>query len=200
MNDASLQAQLNETIGVAQYLQGEISQVRRVADALIDVLRSRHRLLLCGNGGSALDAQHFAAELVGHFRADRAPLPALALTADTAVMTSIANDYTYDLVYARQVEALGTAGDALIGISTSGNSQNVLEALAVAGRIGMLTIGLAGGNGGGMRGACDLELFLPFTDTARVQEGHLMLVHLFAECIDAAFAPQVIDVDARRYG
>jgi D-sedoheptulose 7-phosphate isomerase len=198
LNAASLRSQLDETMGVARYLQTEIHHVQRVADTLIEVLRSGHRLLLCGNGGSALDAQHFAAELVGHYRTDRAPLPALALTADTGVITSIANDYAFDNVFARQVEALGASGDALIGISTSGNSKNVLAALAVGRGIGMLTVGIAGNNGGNMRGACDLELFLPCTDTARVQEGHLMLVHLLAECVDAAFATSEIDVKARR--
>lgn len=200
MNDASLQAQLDETVHVAQHLQREIGQVRRVADDLIDILRSGHRLLLCGNGGSALDAQHFAAELVGHYRVDRAPLPAIALTPDTAVVTSIANDYAYDAIFTRQVEALGTAGDALVGISTSGNSKNVLAALASARRIGMLTIGLSGDGGGGMRGMCDHELFLPFTDTARVQEGHLMVIHLLAECIDDAFAPSGTGAETSQHG
>ena len=188
MNDAALRAQLDETIQVARYLQAEIGAVQAVADMLIDLLRAGRRILLCGNGGSALDAQHFASELVGHYRADRGPLAELALTPDTAVVTSIANDYSYDDVFARQVEGLGGAGDALIGISTSGNSANVLRALTAARRIGMVTIGFSGGDGGGMRGLCDHELFLPFADTARIQEGHLMLIHLLAECIDAAFA------------
>ena len=188
MNDVSLRAQLDETVEVARYLQAEIGQVQRVADMLIDLLRAGHRILLCGNGGSALDAQHFASELVGHFRTDRGPLAALALTSDTAVVTSIANDYAWDDVFARQVEGLGAAGDALVGISTSGNSANVLAALAAARRIRMVTIGLSGGDGGGMRGLCDHELVLPFADSARIQEGHLMVIHLLAECIDAAFA------------
>jgi len=188
MNDVALRVQLDETIQVARYFQAEIGRVQRVAGILIDLLGAGHRILLCGNGGSALDAQHFASELVGHYRADRGPLAALALTPDTAVVTSIANDYSYDDVFARQVEGLGGAGDALIGISTSGNSANVLRALTAARRIGMVTIGFSGGDGGGMRGLCDHELFLPFADTARIQEGHLMLIHLLAECIDAAFA------------
>ncbi len=188
MNDVALRVQLDETIQVARYFQAEIGRVQRVAGILIDLLGAGHRILLCGNGGSTLDAQHFASELVGHYRADRGPLAALALTPDTAVVTSIANDYSYDDVFARQVEGLGTAGDALVGISTSGNSANVLAALAAARRVGMVTIGLSGGDGGGMRGLCDHELFLPFTDTARIQEGHLMVIHLLAECIDAAFA------------
>lgn len=188
MNDATLRAQLDETIEVARYLQAEIGGVRRMAGILIDLLRAGHRILLCGNGGSALDAQHFASELVGHFRADRAPLAALALTPDTAVVTAIANDYSYDDVFARQVEGLGVAGDALVGISTSGSSTNVLRALTAGRKVGMVTIGFSSGDGGGMRGLCDHELFLPFTDTARIQEGHLMLIHLLAECIDAAFA------------
>lgn len=199
MNDESLRAQLDEAVQVAHFLQTEIKAVRSVADHLIDVLRGEHRILVCGNGGSALDAQHFAAELVGHFRVDRAALAAIALTSDTAIVTSIANDFSYDSVFARQVEGLGRAGDALIGISTSGNSTNVLRAFDAAQRIGMMTIGISGNGGGAMRGACRHELFLPFTDTARIQEGHLMVIHLLAECIDDAFAPAEDRVKTSRH-
>lgn len=188
MNDETLTAQLAATMEVAAYLQTIVGRVRQVADVLIEALSRGHRILLCGNGGSALDAQHFAAELVGHYRAERAGLPALALTGDTAILTAIANDYDYRSVFARQVEAYGVPGDVLIGISTSGNSANVLAALDAARRRGLQTVGLAGQGGGGMRGRCDHELFVPIPDTARVQEGHLMLIHLIAECIDEAFA------------
>lgn len=188
MNITTLRGQLDETIELARYLQREMAQVKQVADVLIDVIGRGNRLLLCGNGGSALDAQHFAAELVGHYRANRAALPAFALTSDTAVITSIANDYDFETVFARQVGALGTAGDVLIGFSTSGNSKNVLAALATARKQGMLTVGFSGDGGGGMRGKCDHAFFLPFADTARIQEGHLMLIHLLTECIDEAFA------------
>lgn len=193
MNDAALRSELTETIQVAEYLQANIGQIRQVADVLIAALRDGHRILLCGNGGSAVQAQHFTAELVGRFRTERRPLPALALTAESATLTAIANDYAYETVFARQVEAFGTTGDVLIGLSTSGNSANILAALDAARRLGLITVGLTGRDGGEMRNRCDHGIFLPQRDTARIQEGHLMIIHLLCECIDQAFTERPSD-------
>ena len=143
------------------------------------------KLLFCGNGGSAADSQHLAAELVGRFRRKRNGLPALALTTDTSVLTSVGNDDGFDQVFARQVEALGREGDVLIGISTSGNSENVLRAIKKAKTLGIRTIAMTGGNGGKLRGLCDLCLNVSAPNTARVQEGHILLGHILCELLDA---------------
>jgi len=188
MQDETLRKQLDETIQVTQYLQTQLPKIREVATMLIEALRAGHRILSVGNGGSGLDAQHLASELVGHYRTDHKPLPAFALTSDGGILTAIANDYDFESVFSRQVEALGTAGDVLVAFSTSGKSRNVLKALDTAGQRGLVRLGLAGHDGGQMQGRCDYDLFIPFTDTARIQEAHLMFIHLLSEYIDEAFA------------
>jgi len=149
-----------------------------------ETLESGHKILLCGNGGSAADAQHIAAELTGRYKIERKGLPAIALTTDTSALTAIGNDYGYEYVFSRQVEALANEGDMLIGISTSGNSQNVINALEKAKEIGCRTVGFSGKGGGKMSDYCDLNIVIPSDDTARIQEMHIMIGHILCQLID----------------
>lgn len=159
-----------------------------VADAaavVVDALQSGAKVLLCGNGGSAADAQHIAAELAGRLRRERAGLPAVALTVNPSVLTAVSNDYGYDMVFARQVEALGRAGDVLIGISTSGGSPNVLRALEAARARGMKTVGLLGERGAEMGPLCDVSVAAPSSDTQRIQEIHIAVGHAICEIVES---------------
>ena len=140
-------------------------------------LRGGSKVLLCGNGGSAADSQHIAAELTGRFIHDRRPLAAIALSTDTSALTCIANDYSFDEVFARQVEALGRAGDCLVAISTSGNSPNVVRAVETARRIGVTVVGLLGRDGGRLAPLCDVPIVVPEQSTARIQEAHIFIGH-----------------------
>jgi D-sedoheptulose 7-phosphate isomerase len=154
---------------------------------LAESLRSGGKALACGNGGSAADAQHFAAELINRFEAERPPLAALALTTDTSTLTSIANDYAYQQVFAKQLRALGRRGDVLLAISTSGNSANVMEALPVAHQLGVRVIALTGNGGGKMAAALkadDVHICVPHKRTARIQEVHLLVLHCLCDAID----------------
>ena len=161
--------------------------VARAGSLLAEALRAGGKVLACGNGGSAADAQHFAAELVNRFEMERPPLAAVALSTDTSTLTSIANDYAYEQVFAKQVRAIGRRGDALLAISTSGNSPNVVEAVKVAHELGVRVIGLTG-NGGGklaaMLGENDVHLCVPHKKTARIQEVHLLVLHCLCDGID----------------
>jgi len=147
-------------------------------------LKKGRKILICGNGGSAADAQHIAAELTGRYKIERKGLPAIALTTDTSALTAIGNDYGYEHVFSRQVEALARKGDLLIGISTSGNSRNVIYALQKAKEIGCRTIGFSGKGGGKMNDVCDLNIIVPSDDTARIQEMHIMIGHILCQLID----------------
>jgi D-sedoheptulose 7-phosphate isomerase len=142
------------------------------------------RVLWMGNGGSAADSQHLAAELVGRFERERAALPALALTTDTAVLTSVANDYGFERVFERQVEALGRAGDLIVGLSTSGNSANVLRAMGRAGQRGLYRVGLTGQPGGALKACCELWLGVPSSSTARIQEAHMLIGHILCDLVE----------------
>ncbi|MCM0609030.1 MAG: D-sedoheptulose 7-phosphate isomerase [Ideonella sp. WA131b] len=152
-------------------------EVQRAIDALTAVLASGGKLLLCGNGGSAADCQHIAAEFVGRFMDERRPLPAISLSTDTSALTCIGNDYSFDAVFSRQVRALGTPKDALIAISTSGNSSNVVKAVEAAREIGMLTLGLSGRGGGALSQRAELNIVVPHEVTARIQEAHILIGH-----------------------
>ena len=154
------------------------------AEAMVAALRGGGRVLTCGNGGSAADAQHFAAELVGRFERERAALAAIALTTDTSIVTAVANDYDFSRVFARQVEALGRAGDVLLGISTSGGSANVLAAFAAAKAAGLTTVALTGRDGGAVGAAADIHINVPAASTARVQEVHRTLLHAVCALIE----------------
>ena len=156
----------------------------RAAIAMAECLRAGSKLLFFGNGGSAADAQHLAAEFVGRFVLERRALPAVALTTDTSILTAIGNDYGFDRVFSRQIEALGQAGDVAIGISTSGNSPNVIAGLKQAKSHHLKTIGLAGRDGGLLRGGCDIALIVTSANTARVQECHITIGHLLCELVE----------------
>jgi D-sedoheptulose 7-phosphate isomerase len=153
---------------------------------ITDTLAHGNKVLLCGNGGSAADAQHIAAELTGRYKTERRGLPGIALTTDTSALTAIGNDFGYDKVFERQVEALANKGDLLIGISTSGNSANVLNALQKAKNMGCRTIGLSGRGGGEMNTLCDINIVVPSDDTPRIQEMHILIGHIMCQSVDDA--------------
>lgn len=159
----------------------------RIADAvamLQNALGDGKKLLVMGNGGSAADAQHFAAEIIGRFKLERRALPAVALTTDTSVLTAIGNDYGFDAVFSRQVEGLGAPGDVVVGISTSGNSTNVLAALAKARELGCRTIALLGRDGGTIKTVADISIIVPSSDTPRIQEGHITIIHIICDLLE----------------
>ena len=162
--------------------------VERAANVLVDALERGGKLLVFGNGGSSADAQHFAAELVGRFVRERVALPAIALATNQALLTAWSNDYSYDDVFAREIDALGVAGDVAFGISTSGKSPNVLKALERARARGLRTIGLTGANSALMAAHCDVVLAVPLSTTARIQEVHLVTYHAICAAIDARLA------------
>ena len=180
-----IQQRIAEHINVAQALyqqQGEKIEV--AAGVLAWALKTGKKVLFCGNGGSAADAQHLAAEFVGRYLLEREGLPAIALTTDTSILTAVANDYDFANVFARQVQALGNNGDVLIGISTSGNSPNVVRAIEVAKAKGLATIGFAGQGGGKMRELCDVCFAVDSKVTARTQEMHILMGHILCELLD----------------
>lgn len=163
----------------------EISDgVSRAADAWIDALSAGRKVIFCGNGGSAADAQHLAAELMGRFLFDRDPMPALSLTVDTSALTAIGNDYGYENVFSRQLRGIGQAGDVLVGMSTSGNSRNVVQAFEVARQMGILTIGLTGDKGGQMEPLSDILIAVPHGQTNHIQEAHIAVGHLICAIVE----------------
>jgi phosphoheptose isomerase len=173
----------------AQLLGGSAEAIVAAAELLRDAVLAGKKVLLCGNGGSAADAQHIAAELVGRFVYERKPLPAISLATDTSALTAIGNDYGFEHVFARQVEALGSPGDVLIAITTSGTSKNIVAAVAAARALGMKIIGLTGAKGAAFVTSCDAGVAVPSTNTARIQENHITIGHLLCEVVDEAFAP-----------
>ncbi|HEY3488074.1 MAG TPA: D-sedoheptulose 7-phosphate isomerase [Gammaproteobacteria bacterium] len=167
-----------------------LQNILSVAAACVAALRKGNKLLFAGNGGSAGDSQHLAAEIVGRYKFDRPGLPAIALTTDTSALTAIGNDYGYEAVFERQLQALGKPGDIFFGITTSGNSKNVLRALAYAKKEKILAVGLAG-NGGAIQQQCDYCLSVPSADTARIQECHIMIGQIICGYIEATMFPQL---------
>lgn len=185
LNPSSMfQHTLDEHIALVRLLSSQSSTFERIAETMAGSIIQGKKVLWCGNGGSAADSQHFAAELLGRFRRERRGLPSIALTTDTSAMTAIANDYGYERVFERQVEALCNAGDVVVGISTSGNSKNVCLALEKARQIGAATIALTGAGGGGMAKIADFSLQVPSQETARIQECHLLCGHMLCEWIE----------------
>ncbi|MCX7609503.1 MAG: D-sedoheptulose 7-phosphate isomerase [Anaerolineales bacterium] len=173
------QAVLEQTVA----REGQI--IKQITAALIDCFQRGNKLLICGNGGSAADAQHVAGEFVNRFRFDHAPLPAIALTTDTSILTAVGNDASFEFIFSRQVEALGRPGDVLVGISTSGRSSNVLRALEAARRLGLMTIGFTGEKGAQhMSPLCDLCLAIPSDETPRIQEAHIFAWHVICGQIE----------------
>ncbi len=158
------------------------------ANALVSAYRTGHKALFFGNGGSASDSQHMAAEFLGRYLLERSPLPAVALSENTSAVTAIANDYGFEQVFSRQLQALGVPGDVAFGISTSGNSPNVIEALATARKMGLHTIGLTGASGGKMRGMVDTLIAVPSTETPRIQECHILVGHALCDAVEQAMA------------
>ena len=163
-----------------------ISEISKAAETCLQAFRKGNKVLFCGNGGSAADAQHLAAELSGRFYFDRDPLPAEALHVNTSFVTAVANDYSFSEVFARMVEGTGNAGDVLVALSTSGNSKNIIRALETAMNKGMVTIGLTGSTGGQMVKHCDVIIRVPSTDTPRIQEAHITIGHIICELIEKA--------------
>lgn len=181
--------ELGQASRVVAGIRDSLDQLEVVSGALIGVLSRGGCIFSCGNGGSALAAQHFTAELVAHFRRERPPVRGVALTADAGLLTAIANDHDFEQIYSRQVRGLVTADDALLVFSTSGRSANVVAALRAACDIGALTVAFTGGDGGALAGIADHALVVREDETARIQEGHLILIHLICEHIDLSFSP-----------
>ena len=184
-----IQFEFEEHLKIAQSTVDLIGESLEIAaNFCIDSLNQGGKILIFGNGGSAADAQHIAAELVGRYKVERKGLAAIALTTDTSALTAIGNDYGYDRVFDRQVEALASQGDIVIGISTSGNSANVISALALAKKLDCKTIGLSGISGGEMNVLCDVNLVVPAEDTPRIQEMHIVIGHTLCHLIEQAFS------------
>lgn len=176
---------LLESIQVKEdLLHTKVDEIIAIASSVIDSIRKGGKLIVFGNGGSASDSQHIAAELVGRFRKDRIALPAISLTTNTSILTSLANDYGYEVVFAKQVEALGQKNDVAMGISTSGKAKNVVNALKQAKKMGLKTVALTGGDGGEIGKISDIVLAVPSSVTARVQEAHITIGHIICEMIE----------------
>ncbi|MBU3958628.1 MAG: D-sedoheptulose 7-phosphate isomerase [Candidatus Omnitrophica bacterium] len=176
---------LLESIQVKEeLLRTGITRIIEITQASIDCLKKNGKIILFGNGGSASDSQHIAAELIGRFKKDREALSALALTTNTAIITSVANDYTYDLIFAKQIEALGQNNDLVIAISTSGKAKNVVLGVKQAKKMGLKTVGLTGGDGGELAKLADISLIVPSRVTARIQEAHITIGHIVCEIIE----------------
>lgn len=179
----------------SEFFETNATLIAETAEKMALALREGHKVLLFGNGGSAADAQHIAAEFVGRFIPDRIPLPAISLATDTSALTALGNDYGYNTVFSRQVQALGNAGDIAIGISTSGNSPNVLEGIDAARSRSLLTIGFTGQDGGKMNGRADVLFRVPSRMTPRIQETHITLGHVLCELIDRELFPEAYPQD-----
>jgi D-sedoheptulose 7-phosphate isomerase len=177
---------IGEAVEAHRELVEQAGEIAGIAEVLIGCMQAGGQALFCGNGGSAADAQHLACELQGRFYFDRRALPATALNVNSSTLTAVANDYGYETVFARQVEALGRKGDILFGLSTSGNSRNVLQAVEAAGRLGITTVALTGRGGGRLAGAADHSLRVPSEDTPRIQECHILAGHILCELAEKA--------------
>jgi len=178
---------LFEHIQTSKKMQDLLHFVKEAGDICVKALKNGNKIMLCGNGGSAADAQHIAAELSGRFKKERNPLAGIALTTDTSALTAIGNDYGYEYVFSRQLEAIAKDGDVLIAISTSGNSKNVIKAIESAKKLNVSVITLSGKDGGVMKNAGDVNIVIPSNDTPRIQEMHIMVGHMICAIIDDDF-------------
>jgi len=186
--DEIISGAIRESVDLKEALfAGHRERILRIAETVFDAVKSGGKVMICGNGGSAADSQHMAAEFVGRYKLERRPLPAIALTTDTSALSCIANDYSFEDVFMRQTEALARAGDVLIGISTSGKSKNVEKAIFAAKKIGCTSIALLGQDGGSIAAAADISLIVPSKNTARIQEAHILIIHIICEIIDECF-------------
>jgi len=178
-----------ESIEVKQEtLKKNTLQIIAASESVIKAFKGGHKLFFCGNGGSAADSQHIAAEFVGRFQKERKAWPAIALTTDSSALTALGNDYSFDIIFSRQLQALGQKGDVLIAISTSGNSKNVLEAVKQAKFMGITTVGVTGGKGGQLASQSDIAIIAQSTKTARIQESHLVIFHTICELVENTLA------------
>lgn len=190
MNDPRLESIVKKSIEVKQQIIAEgrlLPLVNDIADRMVECFKQGGRVYFCGNGGSAADAQHLAAELSGRFYTDRDPLPAEALHVNSSYLTAVANDYSYDQVYARMVKGFGQKGDILVGLSTSGNSPNIITAFEMAHSIGVITIGFTGAGGGKLKDLSDYLINVPSTDTPRIQESHILLGHIICQLVEERY-------------
>jgi len=179
--------EINEHIKVSNSLHNQTEEIITSTQLCINSLKNGGKILLCGNGGSAADAQHIAAELVGRYKIERRGIPAIALTTDTSILTAIGNDYGYSHIFDRQVEALADSRDVVIGISTSGSSINVINGLKAASKLGCKTIGFSGQDGGKMKQICNINIAILSLDTPRIQEMHIVLGHIICNLIEQEF-------------
>jgi len=179
---------LKEHLETVTKLRDLLNEIETLGKKLRDTLKKGNKVLLMGNGGSAADCQHIAAELVGRFKKERKGIPAIALTTDTSILTAVGNDYSFYEIFARQIEALANKGDLVIGISTSGNSENVVRGILKAKEIGCYTVGLLGKNGGKLKDLVDLAIVVPSNNTPRVQECHILIGHIVCEIVDRRFS------------
>lgn len=182
--------QIRESIEVKnQILNSEeiLDKLSLIISKINECFQRGNKILIAGNGGSAADAQHFAAEIVGRYKKERKGYPAIALTTDTSIITALANDYSFDLIFARQIESLGKKGDVFFGISTSGNSKNVIEGMKKAKVLGLTTICLLGKDGGVLKDLADISIIVPSDNTPRIQEAHIMLIHIICEEVEKNF-------------
>ena len=184
---------INDSISTKQTILGDpdfLTRIEAVAEVMVKALKDGKRILWCGNGGSAADAQHLAAELSGRFYYDRPPLNSEAMHCNTSYLTAVANDYGYDLIYSRMIDGACKPGDVLVGISTSGNSKNICNAFRKAKDLGVITVAMTGETGGEMKELADFLLNVPSTDTPRIQESHIMLGHIICEIVEARMFPK----------
>jgi phosphoheptose isomerase len=192
MPNSTFQSSITELRAVLTDALAMGSAVESAGRAIVDSLLSGNKLLTCGNGGSAADALHLSEELVGRYSVERRALPAVCLNADPTAITCICNDYGYEKVFSRGVEALGKPGDVLVGFTTSGNSVNVIAAFEAAKKLGVTTVLVSGKSGGSAAGTCDYEIIVPSENTARIQEVHTLVLHQWLEAIDATTWPEIL--------
>ena len=185
----SISQNIQDAIAVKQeILRSLITAIEKAAAKLSECVRSGNKILFFGNGGSASDSQHLAAEFVGRYEKERSALPAISFTTDTSILTAVGNDYGFDRVFERQMEALGKKNDVAVAISTSGNTKNVLAAVKRARLMGVYTIGLTGNTGGELKALVDLPIVIPSKKTSRIQESHILIGHILCECVDEALS------------
>lgn len=181
---AEHEATLKATFGLEN-----IKALQEISNRLVSAFQHGNKILLCGNGGSAADAQHIAAEFIGRFKRERKSLPAVALTTDTSILTALGNDYSYEAIFARQIEGLGLRGDVLVALSTSGNSKNVLEAAKKAKDLGLVVIGFTGKSGGALKRLCDITFAANSDETPHIQEMHITALHAVSEAVEDVLFP-----------